>query len=133
VDLFDLIDLPSWLQVPESAPGVPGTLDTESLLRVRRAASGWLKSATGLADWPSPVPDDLWAWGIELAAIAFRNPTALASESVDDYTFQQDRARRGDILAAARRAYPPSTSGPQYSFPEPDWHWTAAGASTLTN
>jgi len=33
--------------------------------------------------------------------------------------------RRAEILAAARAAYGGSSS-PQYSFPEPDWHWDAA-------
>lgn len=114
-DLFDLIDLPSWLQVP--------AVDTETATRVRRAASGWLMGATRLTVWPSPVPDDLWAWAIELAAIAFRNPAAVASESLDDYNVSHDRARRKDILDAARLVYS-AAAGPQYSFPDPDWHWT---------
>jgi hypothetical protein len=114
-DLFDLGDLPSWLQIPE--------VDTETAIRVRRAANGWLQDATGLATWPSSVPDRLWAWALELAAIAFRNPDAMVSEAVDDYTSQADRFRRREILAAARVAY--NTAGQaQYSFPEPDWHWT---------
>lgn len=116
VDLFDLADLPSYLQV--------ASVDTETATRVRRFASGWLKSATRLADWPSPVPDDLWAWGIELAAIAYRNPTSDASESIDDYSFSAaDRMLRKSILDAAKAAYG-AAGTPQYSFPEPDWHWT---------
>lgn len=114
-DLFDLGDLPSWLQVPE--------VDTETATRVRRAANGWLQHATGLTTWPSPVPDQLWAWALELAAIAFRNPASLASENIDDYAFQADRFRRKEILTAARVAYN-ATRRPQYSFPEADWHWT---------
>lgn len=117
-DLFDLGDLPSWLQVP----GV----DTETATRVRRYVSGWLQDATGLSDWPSPVPDRLWAWAIELAAIVHENPTANWSTTIDDTTTVYDRGpqgRRREILDAARRAY--NTAGkPQYSFPEPDWHWT---------
>lgn len=115
MDLFDLGDLPSWLQVPE--------VDTETATRVRRYASGWLKNATGLADWPNPVPDDLWAWGIELAGIAFRNPTAASSESIDDYSVSHDRERRAEILKAAKAAYG-SAGSPQYAFPDWDWHWT---------
>ncbi|MCZ7440822.1 hypothetical protein O7598_30845 [Micromonospora sp. WMMC241] len=117
-DLFDLGDLPSWLQVPE--------VDAETATRVRRAANGWLQNATGLTSWPDPVPDRLWAWAVELAAIAFRNPSAALSERVDDYEFSADRARRAEILADARRAYPPAGSGPQWSFPEPDWSWTSS-------
>lgn len=116
-DLFTLVDLPSWLQVP--------SVDTETATRVRRYASGWLQSATGLTPWPpDPVPDDIWAWAIELAGIAFRNPDAAASESLDDHNVSWDRARRAEILTAARIAY--SGAGvPIFSFPEPDWHWEA--------
>jgi hypothetical protein len=119
-DLFDLIDLPSWLQVPE--------VDTETATRVRRYASGWLMSATRLTSWPTPVPDDLWAWGIELAAIAFRNPDGVQQETVDDYTVQTDRMRRREILTAAKAAYG-AAGGPVFSFPEPDWSWTTVATS----
>lgn len=116
-DLFDLGDLPSWLQVPE--------VDEQTAIRVRRSANGWLQDATGLATWPDPVPDRLWTWAIELAAIAHRNPAAAASEQIDDYQFAQDRERRAEILAAARAAYNAAATGPQFSFPAPDWHWTS--------
>lgn len=117
-DLFDLEDLPSILQVPE--------VDTETAIRVRRSASGWLQDATGLTEWPDPVPDRLWTWALELAAIAFRNPDSVAAESVDDFqvTYARDQRRRAEILAAARAAYGTATR-PQFSFPEPDWHWNA--------
>lgn len=88
---------------------------------VRRMAAGWLKSATGLTTLAIPVDDQLFGWGLELAAIAYRNPDGTASEGVDDYQVTWDRARRKDILAAARAAY---SGAPQYSFPDPDWHWT---------
>jgi len=119
-DLFDLVDLPSWLQVP--------SVDTETATRVRRYASGWLKNATQLTPWPpDPVPDDIWAWAIELAGIAFRNPSGAASQSIDDYNVSYDAARRVDILAAAKTAYGGS-SLPRYSFPAPDWHWEVVPA-----
>jgi len=115
-DLFDLVDLPSWLQVP--------SVDTETATRVRRYASGWLKSATQLTAWPpDPVPDDIWAWAIELAAIAFRNPSGAGNESLDDYSVGYDGARRKEILAAARLAYS-GAAGPLYNFPAWDWSWT---------
>lgn len=119
-DLFDLGDLPSWLQVPE--------VDTETATRVRRSANGWLQDATGLTAWPSPVPDRLWTWALELAAISYRNPDAVSEEGVDDYRFVQDRQRRAEILAAARRAYSAGCQ-PQYSFPDPDWSWTTVPTS----
>lgn len=116
-DLFALDDLPSWLQVP--------SVDTETATRVRRYASGWLQNATRVTPWPpDPVPDDIWAWAIELAGIAFRNPTGATSMSIDDFTIAHDGARRLEILRAAASAYG-SNAAPQYSFPEPDWSWVA--------
>jgi hypothetical protein len=121
-DLFDLVDLPSWLQVP--------SVDTETATRVRRYASGWLKNATQLTVWPpDPVPDDIWAWAIELAAIAFRNPAGASNESIDDYSVGHDTARRKEILAEARLAYS-TASVAQYSFPDWDWHWTVTTDTT---
>lgn len=126
-DLFDLEDLPSWLQVP----GV----DAETATRVRRMASAWLQNATGLTEWPDPVPDRLWAWGIELAAIVLENPTANWSQTIDDHSTVFERGslgRRREILDAAHAAY--NTAGkPQGSFPEPDWHWTAVATATLAD
>jgi len=126
-DLFDLTDLPSYLQVP--------SVDTETATRVRRVAGGWLMGATGVAPtaWPNPIPDDVWAWSLELAAIAFRNPTANASESLDDYSVSYgDRLRRAEILKAAAVVYA-STAAPLYSFPDPDWHWDAVPVGILFN
>jgi len=107
-------------------------VDTETATRVRRYASGWLLSATRLTPWPpNPVPDDIWAWGIELAGIAFRNPTGYSSESIDDYARGDDAGRRTEILAAARAAYS-GASLPLYSFPDPDWHWVAVPVTSIT-
>src|SRR6266581_978899 len=91
----------------------------------QRVASGWLKWSTGLSDWTVPVDDQLFAWALELAAIAYRNPDGMAVEAIDDYTATWDRSRRKQILDAARTAY--SAAGqPQYEFPDPDWHWGPA-------
>lgn len=119
-DLFEISEFASYMQQD---------VDTSSATVARRVASGWLKSATGLSDWSSPVDDQLFGWGLELAAIAFRNPDGAASESVDDHQVTWDRSRRRDILEAARIAY--STAGaPSYSFPDADWHWTVVSVST---
>jgi hypothetical protein len=93
-DLFDLGDLPSWLQVPE--------VDTETATRVRRYVNGWLQDATGLDDWPNPVPDRLWAWAIELAGIVFENPTAKWSETIDDSITVYERGPQGRVQQHAR-------------------------------
>lgn len=115
-DIFDLGDLPVWIGDPEADPN--------RVALARRFANGWLMSATRLSSWPDPVPDDLWAWAIELAAIAFDNPAGASSEGVDDHKVTYDRERRKEILSAAAAAYS-GASAPQYSFPEPDWHWEA--------
>lgn len=127
-DLFDLGDLPSWLQVPE--------VDTETATRVRRYVNGWLQDAAGLDTWPAVIPDRLWAWAIELAAMVIENPTAKWSQTVDDSVDVFERGsqgRRREILDAVRRAY--NTAGkPMGSFPEPDWHWTSVPTvSALTD
>lgn len=121
-DIFDLADLPSWLQVP--------SVDEETAIRVRRYANGWLMSATGMSAWPDPIPDDLWAWAIELAGIAFRNPAGMSREAVDDYQGQFDTARRAEILEQARCAYG-GAGLPRYSFPAWDWQWTTSDATTV--
>jgi hypothetical protein len=123
-DIFDLADLPSWLQVPE--------VDEQTAIRVRRAANGWLMSATGLTSWPDPITDDLWAWAIELAGIAHRNPTGLTSEAVDDYQARFDSKRRREILDEAKACYGGGNS-PQFSFPTWDWEWKSSDASTVTS
>jgi hypothetical protein len=115
-NLFELSDLPSWMQVP--------SVDTETATRIRQYVDGWLMSATRLTSWPNPIPNDLFAWAIELAAIAFRNPDGAANESIDDYARSNNAARRKEILDAARLAYS-GASVPSYSFPDPDWHWVA--------
>lgn len=126
-DLFTLDQLSSYMQE---------SLDNSTATVARRVAYGWLSDATGLTSWPDPAPDKLFAWGIELAAIAHRNPDGALSEQTDDYRVQHDRERRRQILEAAKAAYPseaPAAAGPLFSFPEPDWHWTSAPASTLSD
>jgi len=119
-DLFTLPELASYMQ---------RELDAESATNARRVASGWLGSATGLSEWTEPVPDDLWTWALELAEMAYGNPSGYASETIDDHAITFNRARRADILEAARKKYS-TGSTPVYSFPEPDWSWTAV-PSTL--
>lgn len=95
---------------------------------VLRVASGWLMSVTSPTTWtpawPTPTPDNLFAWALELAAIAYRNPDGMSSETIDDYTAVSDRARWAAILKAAASVYG-SVGSPQYSFPDPDWHWNS--------
>jgi hypothetical protein len=112
-DLFTLSEFASYMQQD---------VDTSSATVARRVAAGWLLSATRLTDFTLPVSDQLFAWGLELAAIAFRNPDGASSESIDDHSVSWDMARREAILKAASASYGGAGS-PTYSFPVPDWHW----------
>jgi hypothetical protein len=81
-------------------------------------AGTWLRSATGLASFPDPLPDDLHGWALELAAIAYDSRELGAT--VSPLVHQVNAARRREILAEAGRAYGPGgagTGGPQGSFP----------------
>jgi hypothetical protein len=122
-ELFELTELQGLLRDPG--------FDSAAATVARRIAYGWLKSATKLTDWPAVVTDDLFAWAIELAAIAYRNPAAASSESIDDYNVSYDRERRAEILAAAA-AGQGGSSQPQYDFPDPDWHWDVVPPGILT-
>ena len=112
-DLFTLSEFASYMQQD---------VDTSSATVARRVASGWLLSATRLTDFTLPVSDQLFACGLELAAIAFRNPDGVTQESLDDHNSSWDKDRRSSILKAAAAFYGGAGS-PTYSFPAPDWHW----------
>ena len=71
-----------------------------------RVAEEWLRSAcTSLTDWPDPVPEDLWAWALELAGIAYSNPEGLATRTAGDDTQGWVIARKQEILDAAQERY----------------------------
>lgn len=82
-----------------------------------RVASGWLASAVP-GHWPDPVPEDLWAWALELASIAYTNPEGLSTRTVDSVTDAWTTTRRAEILAAAARRYG-AAGGPLFAFPAP--------------
>lgn len=125
-NLFEVDDLRIYMQLAE--------IDTDVATQMRRYATGWLMSATGLTSLPASIPDDLWAWGIELAAIAYHNPAGLAAEQLDDYRAQFSAERRAEILTAARGStYNTGQNAPSYSFPEWDWSWSADSTGTVTN
>lgn len=114
-ELFQPQELADYLQKPLT------DLGPASVLAARRIAGGWLLAATGLTAFPDPVPDDLWTWAIELAAIALDNPTGRASEASGGVSTGFGR-RRAEILTAAAARYPPASgtaAAPQFSFPPP--------------
>lgn len=71
-----------------------------------RVAEGWLRAVTTALTWPpAPVPEDLWAWALELAAIAYNNPIGLVQRITDEDTRAWGTERRMQILEAARLRY----------------------------
>jgi hypothetical protein len=108
--------------IDEFASYMKESVDTSSAVVARRVASGWALDAAGLTDWVLPISDSLFGWTLELAAISWRNPDGAASESVDDHSVTWDRQRRNDILRAVQAQFGTGDT-PQFSFPDPDWHW----------
>jgi hypothetical protein len=95
VDLFELDELPTLLQVSE--------VDTATATLARRMASGWVRSAAG-REFTDEVPEPIHGWAVELAALLCVNPRALRGESAGPYSYQAgDRERRDQILAEVRQ------------------------------
>lgn len=88
-------------------------------IAIRRAVS-WLRTSSGLANLTeTALPDDLWADALELAGLAYDNPTTLASETVGTTARSWPAIqRRAEILADVKQRYQQAASGPRGSFPE---------------
>jgi hypothetical protein len=112
-DLFDLPALANKLQAE---------VDTGSAIEARRIAQAWLGTATQLTVWPSPIPEDLRTWALELAALVYDNPSWLEQEQVGDVVSRWALNRRAEILTEARRTYATgaATGSGLGSFPDPD-------------
>jgi hypothetical protein len=110
-DLFDLPALGHKLQAQ---------IDTGSAIEARRIAQAWLASATRLTEWPTPIPEDLRAWALELAALVYDNPSWLEMEQVEGNISRWALSRRNEILREARERYGAAAGifGPLYAFPE---------------
>lgn len=100
----------------ELADHMQRPVDAASAFSAIRVAEGWLRGATRLSEWPDPVPDDLWAWAVELAAIAYDNPTGLVSQTIGSESYSWAMARKSEITVAARQRYGASDA-PVYAFP----------------
>lgn len=119
-DLFDLVSLANKLQ---------RDLDTASATEARRIATSWLASATLLTEWPTPIPEDLRTWGLELASLVYDNPGWVEVEQIGDVTTTYNvghlvgqNSRRAEILAEARTKYGigEMAGRPTGCFPEPE-------------
>lgn len=95
---------------------------------VNEVVTGWLTTATGTV-LPEPLPADLFAWALELAAIAYAQQTPTSAADLPNPT-TWDASRLPSILAAVRGRYNTTTAGPLYSFPDWDWSWTSDTTAT---
>lgn len=115
--IVDSTDLSRWLQTTVNA----STADVAI-----RVAEGWVRSVFTGAWPPDPVPEDLWAWAVELAAIAYDNPRGMTTRTVgNDITGYGNAARRAEILTQVANRY--GTVHPVGSFPPPEPPWTPLG------
>lgn len=95
MSLFTNTELSDWLGKPV----------TEARATVaERVVWGWLQPILGSDTRPEPVPDDLWAWAIELGAIAVENPTGLDRKTIGPFTEDYSSERRAEILDEVRQS-----------------------------
>lgn len=108
--LFNATELGGYLQKQVS---------NDAAVSVERVVWGWLKPALGLQARPSPVPDEVFSWAIELGAIAYENPSGLSSYQLGAENLGFSSERRAEILAeTARGAVPGTAATPLGSFPD---------------
>jgi len=94
------------VQTGELAVYLQHSVRPDSEVIAIRLAEGWLRSVTtSLTEWPQPIPEDLWAWALELASIAYNNPQGLISRTTDEDTRAWSMERKQEILDAAERKY----------------------------
>jgi len=108
-ELFSAADLAGYLHTQ---------VDAAQAAVTERVVFGWIKGATNITERPDPVPDDLWAWAVELGALQYSNPEGLRSTVSDNTgsTWAQDR--REAILTSIKNAYGTgSAAQPSGSFP----------------
>lgn len=112
--LFTTADLGSLLQCSVSAAAAE---------TAERLAWGWLRPVLAVDERPDPVSAELWAWAVELGAIAHENPAGLAAYQLGDERSQYSAERRQEILELAAAGGAVVSSGvprPRGSFPDPE-------------
>ena len=122
--LFSPDELKAYLQI-SSVDGDAGTdqLTSATVTAIEKVVRGQILDAAGLAEFPAQLPEAVSSWALELAAIAYANPTAAAQDGTDNVTAAYTERRREAILARAQawgaKVAPlvASVSGPRWSFP----------------
>ena len=99
-------------------------VETDHAVMLERVVWGWLKPVLKLAERPDPLPDEVFAWAIELAAIAHQNPAGLNSAQLGDRQQNFSAERRTAILAEAAATGSPAPKprgrfGKAKPYPDP--------------
>jgi len=115
--LFSADDLGDLLQ---------GSVTEAAAAAAERMAWGWLKPVLDIEVRPSPVPAEVFAWAVELGAIAHENPAGLSVYQLADERSQYSDERRNEILVTAAAGGRVNTNGgtptPRGAFPAaPCW------------
>ena len=129
--IFTADELSNWLGYP---------VQSDTAATVEKVVSGWLLDALDRDSLPiADMGSRLWSWAIELAGIAYENPTSMSSDSTADQATSWSPARKDAILAAVARwgrrlTNPDGIDGaspmPRGSFP-PAQHWPEPTAALL--
>lgn len=93
-------------------------VDPTTAAKLEQVVWGWLRGPLGLTERPTPVPEEIFSWAIELGAIAHENPAGLASYSLGEERWAYSSERRLEILAlAGAGASETGTGVPRGNFP----------------
>lgn len=87
--LFSPADLAAWLRQP---------VTDEAAWLTETVVWGWLRPVLALTERPETASDELKAWAIELAGIAYSNPEGLGSYALESEKTVYSGERRAEIL-----------------------------------
>lgn len=96
---FDAAKLTRFLRYPVTDP-----VSKESAELAKQVALGWLSAATDVDDWEPYAQDNRVAtWVLELAGIAYENPTSMTADGAGEVSSAWQRDRRAQILERAQQ------------------------------
>jgi hypothetical protein len=111
--LFSTAELTDYLQY---------TVTDAQAAIAERVVWGWMKPLLGLDDRPSPVPEDVFSWAVELGAIVHENPNGSVTASSTGATSDTFGPRRQEILNDVALWGGGTATAPRGSFP-PANYW----------
>jgi len=112
-DLVEPETLKTWLGLDE--------VDVDRAQLAVRVAAGWVRRVTGPAPWPTDLPEDLFSALLELAGLAYDNPTSMSQRGTGEISDGWVITRRAEILDGVRASWS-TQAAPTGSFPPaPMW------------